>query len=220
VVLHSPSRTSSAAPTAPRNPTRDRRISLLCLLPWGCPPLRRARSGGSVSRRGPTATPIKTVVAAATSRIAPCRPHLASSRDSTPAPFRLRRFSRPWRVDPPRTLWPVSTTHAHGVRFPVPRRGGGWGSRLQVSRLSTFRESPLCAVMSRRNDSPPYTSVQRFMAATAPVAEASGPVPDPWSVSLAASASGLPKYPFARSRRPPFRPEGQSGQARQWSKLR
>jgi hypothetical protein len=42
----------------------------------------------------------------------------ASSRASTPASVRLRRFPRPWRLAPPRTLRRISTTHAHGVRSP------------------------------------------------------------------------------------------------------
>lgn len=42
----------------------------------------------------------------------------ASSRGSTPASIRLRRFSRPGRFAPPRVLWRISATHAHGVWAP------------------------------------------------------------------------------------------------------
>jgi hypothetical protein len=46
---------------------------------------------------------------------------------------RLRRLSRPWRFDPLRALWSVSSTHARGVRLPrLPSHtntGGGWMSR-------------------------------------------------------------------------------------------
>lgn len=39
----------------------------------------------------------------------------SSSRVSTPASFRLRRFSRPWRLAPLRALRRVSVGHARGV---------------------------------------------------------------------------------------------------------
>jgi hypothetical protein len=39
----------------------------------------------------------------------------SSSRVSTPASFRLRRFSRPWRFTPLRALRRVSVGHARGV---------------------------------------------------------------------------------------------------------
>jgi hypothetical protein len=41
----------------------------------------------------------------------------SSSRVSTPASFRLRRFSRPWRFAPLRALRRVSVGHARGVFF-------------------------------------------------------------------------------------------------------
>ncbi len=55
-------------------------------------------------------------------RLTPRRFHRASSRGTTPASVRLRRFPRPWRLAPPCTLWRISATHTHGVRLPCSPR--------------------------------------------------------------------------------------------------
>jgi len=92
VAFHSPSRTSSAAPTPSRALARERPDPCRRQLPWGLPPLRRARSGGSLSRPGPTAAPMihrcscRDAVDCSTSPT----PGLAAgfhTREAPPAPF-------------------------------------------------------------------------------------------------------------------------------------
>jgi hypothetical protein len=96
---------------------------------------------------------------------------------STPASVRLRRFPRPGRFAPPRTLWPVSATHAPGVGVPAPhcmpvrqrpcdRASRTWGVDCSCKRLPdgpAFRRA-FHATLART---------------TAPAAEATVPVPAP-----------------------------------------
>jgi hypothetical protein len=92
-------------------------------LPWGSSPLRRSQPGESLSRCGVFPRPLPPALAAGgwpvvPSRLTPRRFRRTSSRGSTPAKIRLRRFSRPWRFAPPRTLWRISATHALEVWCP------------------------------------------------------------------------------------------------------
>jgi hypothetical protein len=83
------------------------------------------------------------VVAEAPAWMAECLSR-ASSRVSTPTSVRLRRFSRPWRFTPPRTLRSISTAHAPEVRSTFSasalsseegRNLSGIGTALKDSRL-------------------------------------------------------------------------------------
>jgi hypothetical protein len=80
-----------------------------------------------------------------------------SSRVSTPASFRLRRFSRPWRFTPLRALRRVSVGHAHGVFLP------GEQYPQEVSLQATIRrptlvENPLVVHPSSPGRGPPKRS--------------------------------------------------------------
>jgi hypothetical protein len=125
MTLHAPSRTSFAFPSLapgrqttaiPSLQTSSRRI----WCPFGAPnprnPLPGAASSPEVGRRlSPSVYPGRPISARAP------MVRRTSSRGSNPAPFRLRRFSRPWRLPPPRARWSVSSTHAPGVLLPAPR---------------------------------------------------------------------------------------------------
>ena len=107
-------------------------------LPAFSPPLRFA---------APPVLPalgIHVPVTFATEAYAPFAP-TTSSRVSTPAVVRLRRFSRPWRFSPPSALWCISTTHTRGVRFaPFPGPGllGPKAALPDSEGQATTREPP------------------------------------------------------------------------------
>jgi hypothetical protein len=70
------------------------------VLPWGSSPLRRSQSGESLSRSSVFPRPLPPALAASgwpvvAPRLTPRRFRCPSSRASTPAKIRLRRFSRP-----------------------------------------------------------------------------------------------------------------------------
>jgi hypothetical protein len=159
MALHSPSRTTSAAPGAARNPARDRRAPLHSGLPWGSPPLRRARSGGSCSRRGPadpTTMNHRRSVRDATDCSAPPTPRLGTgfhARAAPPTPFPTTLtarsppdsvessiHSRPWGSG---SLLPSGRRRLLRV---APRRGVGW---FEVQATRPPLQPPRCLVRLR-----------------------------------------------------------------------
>jgi hypothetical protein len=111
MVLRSPSRSSAASPVAtPQQLTRavvsSFPSSREVWCPFGAPSSENLLPGSTFSPPLPLGLTPGLLI---------WLPSLASSRGPTLASFRLRRFSRPWRVTPLRTRWSVPSTHAHGV---------------------------------------------------------------------------------------------------------
>lgn len=196
--LRSPSRISKASRSA--RPLRStvieasaRPVSRGVRLPFGAPSAGNPHPGAVCS---PGVTPVAlapAVVPVVPSRLTPRRVHRASSRGSTPASVRLRRFPRPWRLAPPRALWRISATHAHEVWGPfsplraTPPRPEGHGV---PARGAGFRYEAL-----------PVGSVR-----AADKAEASPPSANGTAASIAratAPASGSPRASAAPNIDPP-----------------
>lgn len=83
-----------------------------------------------------------------------------SSRGSTPASVRLRRFPRPWRFAPSRALWGVSPTHTHGVGSPCspldcPFRSGPKTGPVRHGGRDGSRQAPGWPAANRLSPVPP-----------------------------------------------------------------
>jgi hypothetical protein len=113
MALRAPSRTATSASSVPSTRcTTTRCPSRPSPLGFAAPPALPARGIRVPDRPStPRMTPLRFV------------PTLAAGFHTRVV--RLRRFPRPWRFDPPRARWCVSTTHAPGVWLPSPspRRG-------------------------------------------------------------------------------------------------
>jgi hypothetical protein len=117
---------SSASPASPRLASHVRALRFRAFLPWGSPPLRRSQLHQSTrpSRSSRSGSPI--------TRSASPFPPERSRGFRLPAPFRLRRFSRPWRLAPAAARGIVSSPHAHGVHLPASPSFGPAGSGLRL----------------------------------------------------------------------------------------
>jgi hypothetical protein len=108
MVLHSPTRTPSKNPLAAPTVSTTSAVVALCILSWDFLPLRRPQLEKSTSE---CFYPPQTEALDLRNTL---------SQVSNLASFRLRRFSRPWRLTPPQTL----------VTFFIHSRP--WGFALQL----------------------------------------------------------------------------------------
>jgi hypothetical protein len=156
--------------------------------------------------------------------LAPARSRRASSRAPTPASVRLRRFSRPWRLAPPRTRWSLSSTRVPGVRPLLPAAASGRTARRPHFPARVPPVGPRFGPMGRGGRDLAQKAPGRLggkqrpkapsaRSATAPVVLASLPRelrppvrsgPGSPTRLRAFSVSGPPRWSFARTAGPVF----------------